>query len=338
MQRASRVNQARVHSGFHYPRSFATALRSRVLQARFAKDFEDAVVSDFAMLYAVAARRSKVTGSRFSRMFESIDAPFNRAPPTLAGLFDPALIEQAYVCHEVAFDWTVLRDRLGERLERAGVTVWAGVALEGLSFGEDAAVLSLSNGRTIGAETVFNVTYAGINAVANMASLRPVALKHELAEIALVRPPPELEGFGVTVMDGPFFSSMPYPSAGRYSLTHVRYTPHFSWVDQPGGSSAYATAAALPRESRWRHMVHDAARYMPCMSGARYDHSLFDVKTVLVRNEVDDGRPILLHRHADAPRLYSIMGAKMDNIYDLFEALPSLDPVWRDAHDGLLRL
>ena len=47
LERASRVNQARIHTGFHYPRSFTTAMRSRALQERFMRDFKHAVVSRF---------------------------------------------------------------------------------------------------------------------------------------------------------------------------------------------------------------------------------------------------------------------------------------------------
>ena len=56
LERASRVNQARIHTGFHYPRSFLTALRSMMLHRRFASDFPFAVVDDFQMLYAIARR------------------------------------------------------------------------------------------------------------------------------------------------------------------------------------------------------------------------------------------------------------------------------------------
>ena len=167
------------------------------------------------------------------------------------------------------------------------------------------------------------------------ADLAPLALKHELAEVALVEPPPELARLAVTVMDGPFFSSMPYPAEKLYSLAHVRYTPHFSWVDSSKDLSPYQINDRLPKVSRWRHMVQDAKRFLPCMQDVTYRHSLFDVKTVLVRNERDDGRPILLHRHSEGPRIYSVMGAKIDNIYDLFEALPQIDKLWRDAHAGL---
>lgn len=338
LQRASRVNQARVHTGFHYPRSMVTAMRSRLLKDRFVEDFPDAVVDDFQMLYALAARRSKVSPSRFEGMFKALDAPFAPAPRAMAALFDPDTIEAVYLCQEFAFDWSILRDGLHRRMLEAGVEIRTGVEVARVESREDLAVVAAASGEMFTADTVFNVTYAGLNALALTSGLAPLPLKHELAEVALVRPPAELEGLGVTVMDGPFFSTMPYPSEDLYSLTHVRYTPHFSWLDAADGRSPYSVADGLPQEPRARQMTADAARYLPCMDGAVHERSLFEVKTVLTRNERDDGRPILLHRHADAPRLVSILGAKVDNVFDLFDALPAMDGRWRDGRaEALLR-
>jgi glycine/D-amino acid oxidase-like deaminating enzyme len=336
LERASRVNQARVHTGFHYPRSFATALRSRILQERFVRDFGHAVVDDFDMLYAIAARRSKVSASRFEHTFASLDAPFSPAPPNMRALFNPELIEGVFRCREFAFDWTALRSGLLSRLDAYRLPVWTGQRATRIRSEPDRAVVELEGGREITADTVFNVTYANINHLLLSSGVTPMALKHELAEVALAAPPPEMKGAAVTVMDGPFFSTMPYPSEKLFSFTHVRYTPHYSWVDGNGDRSPYRVAEQLPRQTRWRHMVQDAQRYLPCAAQFEYQTSLFEVKTVMVKNERDDGRPILLRRHADAPRLVSVMGAKIDNIYDLFEALPQLDPRWRDARPDRL--
>ena len=46
-----------------------------------------------------------------------------------------------------------------------------------------------------------------------------LSMKHEMTEMALVTPPPALHGAAVTVMDGPFFSLMPYPSRGLFDST-----------------------------------------------------------------------------------------------------------------------
>ena len=45
------------------------------------------------------------------------------------------------------------------------------------------------------------------------------------------------------------------------------------------------------------------------------------MKTVLVRNEGDDGRPILFEVDVNEPRIVSMLGSKIDNIYDAFTAI-----------------
>ncbi|MFM5907981.1 MAG: FAD-dependent oxidoreductase [Novosphingobium sp.] len=336
LTRASRVNQARVHTGFHYPRSFVTALRSRQLSARFAADFGDAVVDDFRMLYAIARRRSKVSTGRFRSMFKDMGASFEPAGKADAALFDADLIEGVFNCTEFAFDWTVLQARLQARLRRAGVTVLHGETALKAVMEPGRARVECASGKSFAGRVLFNVTYAGLNRLPLASGFAPLPIKHELAEVALVRPPHALEGRGVTVMDGPFFSMMPYPAQGLYSFTHVRYTPHMSWRDAADAPSAYDVAASLPRVSRWRHMMMDARRYMPCADQIDYEESLFDVKTVLTHNERDDGRPILLHRHHAGPDFYSVMGGKIDNIYDLFDVLPGLNPAFAAADDRYL--
>lgn len=80
-------------------------------------------------------------------------------------------------------------------------------------------------------------------------------------------------------------------------------------------------------------MALDVRRYIPCFERLSYEKSLFEVKSVLLRNEVDDGRPILLRQHQDFPGLYTVMGAKIDNIYDLFSEIISLIPGLTEANE-----
>ncbi|MGH1438148.1 MAG: FAD-dependent oxidoreductase, partial [Lewinella sp.] len=53
MQKASVVNQARLHSGYHYPRSVATARMSDENKARFTRDHKDFILFDFDKYYAI---------------------------------------------------------------------------------------------------------------------------------------------------------------------------------------------------------------------------------------------------------------------------------------------
>jgi glycine/D-amino acid oxidase-like deaminating enzyme len=318
MSRATFVNQARVHAGYHYPRSFTTAYRSIFNAPRFRADFAPAVVANFTSLYALARRNSRVTPRQMERFCDEIGAPLERAPAELADLFDPVLVERVYLAAEQVFDAEALRRVMSERL--AGVTVRTGA--EVLKVTQDAGG-AVVRGRAAGqpfeiaADMVFNCTYSRLQHLAGDVGRE---LKHEIAEVALIEPPPALAGLGVTLMDGPFFSSLPFPARGLHSLTHVRYTPHAFWMED-GVTDPDAVLQAYARETRGDRMLRDGARYLPVLAQARPAGSLFEVKTVLAQNEGDDGRPILFTRHGPHGRIFSVLGGKIDNVYDVLERL-----------------
>lgn len=336
LTRASYRNQARVHGGYHYPRSFVTAYRSRVNEPRFRRDYGFAVVNDFAKLYAIASRSSRVTPNQFERFMSDIGAPFVRARAEHRALFDSRLVSAVYEVEECAFDGLRLRRHFVRALGEAGVEVRTGTIATVATADGDRVGVTLRDRdgeRRAEAALVVNCTYGRLNN--NTAAPGLTLLKHEVAEIALVEPPSQLARVGVTVMDGPFFSCMPFPAEGCHSLSHVRYTPHGHYVDDDGARDPVAELASVAPAPRAHYMIADAARYLPCLRQARHIRSLFEVKTVLVRNEIDDGRPILLRREARSPRLLSVLGSKIDNIYDAFEALDlvagDLDATVRDT-------
>lgn len=320
--RASSANQARVHTGFHYPRSLLTAYRSLVNFPRFVLDFRRAVVDDFTKLYAVARHGSKVNAHRFLGMFRQMGAPIERAGPTHRALFSPELIEEVFLVREVAFDASVLREILRDKLAEAGVETLLGTEIAGVRPCPDGGLLALSdNGRCWRAGMAFNCAYSRINLLLRDSGLPLLPLKHELTEMALVELPPEIANVAVTVMDGPFFSVMPYPSLGLHTLSHVRYTPHMSWTDAPDVPDGHALLRDAPPASNFPYMIRDAARYLPALREARHRDSIFEIKTVLTRNETDDGRPILFSQDHGLPGLHVVMGGKIDNIYDIIDCL-----------------
>jgi len=155
-----------------------------------------------------------------------------------------------------------------------------------------------------------------------------VPLKHELTELALVEPPSALSRAAVTVMCGPFFSMLPYPARRLHTLSHVRYTPHASWQDSVDGPyvDPDVRLAQHSRHSHFPHMVRDAARYVPAMRECRQVESLWEVKTVLPRSEVDDSRPILFSHNHGMPGFHCVIGSKMDNVYDMLQQSNDLQP------------
>ena len=309
LRRASFVNQARVHNGYHYPRAFATALKSRENFERFVSDYDYAVMHDLEKYYAIA-RGSRVSADQFETFCENIGAFCRPARREISQLFEAGTMERVFHVRELAFDARKLAAALQERMERNGVELRTSTEARVLSYDDKGVHLDVA-GRHERAAYVFNCTYAELEGAGVTIKTR---IKKELTEMALITPPPQVHGRGFTVMDGPFFSTMPFPTAGLHTLSHVRYTPHEASEDP-------SRATMRPIRSNSVAMMRDAARFMPCLEHAKVVQSIYEVKAVLLRNEDDDARPILVEPCDEGGRILSILGAKIDNVYELQQYL-----------------
>lgn len=314
MTRASFVNQARVHGGYHYPRALDTAYASRKYFERFLQDHSHAITWNTRSVYAIASG-SRVSPRQFERVCKEIGAPLEAPPRAVQREFDPTLIDAVYFAEEFAFDAAKIAQALAAQIERTRLETIYGASAKIVGHDGERVIVE-AGGERIAAKQVYNCTYSDLESLGVEVGS---GLRHELAEIALIRPPTGLENYSVTVMDGPFFSTLPFPSMNAFSLTHVRFTPVISW------KSGEARPENLPRGFRksisGQAMIADAARYLPCMTRARLLGSLFDVKTVMLRRESDDGRPILFEESPNAPGVISVLGSKVDNIYDVLDLI-----------------
>jgi hypothetical protein len=174
-------------------------------------------------------------------------------------LFEPRHVEEVFLVREWAFNAQQLKEVVAAKMNTAGVELHLRSSVTGLTPQPDGSVLAnVESGgdcRGVLAKTVFNCTYSGINRVLAGSNVPLIPLKHEWTEMALVEPPAVLRHVAVTVMCGPFFSFMPFPARQLHSLSHVRYTPHWSW-EEPG--SVGHPDARAPGRSRYLAMIMDA--------------------------------------------------------------------------------
>jgi glycine/D-amino acid oxidase-like deaminating enzyme len=328
MQRASYANQARIHQGYHYPRSLTTALRSRLSFARFVEEYPDCIDDSFLKYYAVPRNFSKVTAGQFRTFCQRIGAPIRPAPRSVSAMFERSMIEEVFAVEEFAFNAVALKDRMWRRLREHRVEVRLNAGAQRVA--QDAqgrlrlTVTDQQSEHEIVAQELFNCTYSQLNEMLANSGLPLIPLKHELAEMALVVVPEVLQTVGVTLMCGPFFSCMPFPPRGLHTLSHVRYTPHCSWQDTEGDYvPPHDRFRAAAKVSQCGSMLRDAARYLPVLKECLQVDSLWEVKTVLPASERDDSRPILWKRHHGLRNLHCILGGKIDNVYDVLdEVLP----------------
>jgi glycine/D-amino acid oxidase-like deaminating enzyme len=331
MQRASYTNQARVHNGYHYPRSVLTALRSRVSFPRFVDEFETCIDNDFDKYYMISNQLGKVTPNQFEKFCDRIGASHEPAPSKIQRLIKPNMIDAIFKVKEFAFNSVLLKQAMLERIQNCGVDILFNHEVEIIKKNDIGASLELSirSGSekfSLISKQVFNCTYSLLNSVLAESKIELIPLRHEMTEMCIVDVPDELKKVGITVMCGPFFSMMPFPSKQAHSFSHVRYTPHYEWDDNQHSSYINADKNFIEhnRHSAFKKMKLDAQRYIPILADVKYKESLWEVKTILPSSDTNDSRPILFKANYGLSGLHCVMGGKIDNVYDVIQTINDL--------------
>lgn len=326
ISRASELNQARVHNGYHYPRNIQTGSRSRLNSRKFINAFAGAIYSDFQSVYAIANRMSLVSGSQFKKFCDSIGAPYKPATQSIKKLFVDSMVDEVLLVDETTFNFELMRKQIWCSLRENDIDVWLNsevISIEPQTSKLITKVRLDLDDTLVESRYVFNCAYSGLNKI-NGPPSAATAIKHEIVEMCVVKPVGLLADLGITIMDGPFFSLIPYPAKGAHTLSHVRYTPHFEFNDNKD-LDPYSIITQCNLNSNYKKMLGDACRFLPSIVESVYLESLYEVKTVLLCNEINDGRPILFEKSESFRGLYFILGGKIDNIYDIFEKLEMED-------------
>ena len=106
--KASVVNQARLHSGYHYPRSVATAAMSDEHKARFTEEHKDFVHFQFEKYYAIDRFGSFTDAAQFERFCQYLNIRCEQI--TRHPLFNFDRMEALYRTEEYTFDPILIRE------------------------------------------------------------------------------------------------------------------------------------------------------------------------------------------------------------------------------------
>ncbi len=332
--RASWINQARVHYGYHYPRSYSTALKSIHYFNRFIEEFEYAILKDFQKIYATSKYFSWTNAKQFQSFCKKAEIPCEPVDSEL--FFKPHLCDGAFSTQEYTFDANRIAEELMCQLKtfsRCEIKFDTRTSELSECIKNKTFKLTTNQG-SFETRGLINATYASVNQILTLLGQELIEMKYELCEVALCRVSPKLQNIGLTVMDGAFFSLMPFGKSGFHSLTAVEYTPHAtSYEALPTFSCQSPQVECSPTSlnnchfcpnrpgSAFKEMSTLARKYLQEDIEIFYDHSLFSMKAILKSSEVNDARPTLIKKHTESPDLISIFSGKINTIYDLDEVL-----------------
>ena len=333
-QRATYINQARVHQGYHYPRSYSTAIKSAHYFERFCRDYGFCLRTDFEQVYATSREFSWTDAAEFERFCAA--AHIRCEEVSVSKYFNPGLCDGAFLTNEYTYDAHILLEYLMKRIAAyPNVEIRYAAKPEKIEQKAAAWAVTLPDGTVAEAPFVLNATYAGVNDVHAMLGFEPFKIKYELCEMILCTVNDNLKNLGITVMDGPFFSIMPFGCTGLHSISAVTFTPHQTSYDSvatfpcqacsggrctPGSLYNCNECPAKP-DSAWPYMSRLARKYLREEYGFAYHSSLFSMKPILKASEVDDSRPTVVRRYSSAPTFVSVLSGKINTVYDLDEVL-----------------
>ena len=333
--RATYINQARVHQGYHYPRSISTAMKSAGYFERFNRDFAFCVNKEFDQIYATSSEYSWSNGKQFKDFCKASNIPCEELHP--GNYFKNGMCDGVFRTREYTYDAMILKDYYLEELAKFpnSVRIKYGVDITEIKKDTDIYIINAADGTSYGSGFVLNATYAGTNQILAMAGFEKFGIKYELCEIILCNVNDRLKDIGFTVMDGPFFSIMPFGKTGYHSLTSVTFTPHTTSYDEvpvfdcqkkSGGHCStfrLGNCNDCPAKpvTAFPYMAHLARKYMLDDYGFEYEKSLFSMKPVLMSSEIDDSRPTVIRKYSERPTFVSVLSGKINTVYDLDEVL-----------------
>ncbi len=347
-QRATYINQARVHQGYHYPRSLSTAGKSAGYFEKFNRDYSFCINREFEQIYAISELFSWTDGEQFKSFCKAAGIPCEELKAER--FFKPGMCDGAFLTREYTYDAALLGKYFLEQLaDYPDVRILYGQRITDICRDGDRYVVRCADTEDAGSPGVgedhgqrefstgylLNASYASTNQITDMLGYEKFNIKYELCEIILCEANDRLKNYGFTVMDGPFFSIMPFGMTGLHSLTAVTFTPHdtsyeelprFVCQDRSGG---YCTPSMLGNcnlcparpESAYPYMSTLARKYMREEFDFTYRSSLYSMKPILKDSEIDDSRPTVVRVFSEKPYYVSVLSGKINTVYDLDEVL-----------------
>lgn len=328
-KRATFINQARVHMGYHYPRSLSTAIKSAGYFKRFNEDYGFSILSKFNQIYATSTEFSWSDAEQFKKFCKAANVRCDEVAPNR--YFKEGYCDGAFLTEEYTYDAQLLKQYFLEQLKGFRVEIRYSSRIKNICSNGKEYEIILADGFEIRAGFILNSTYACVNQIQHLLGLEMFKIKYELCEIILCNVNEKLRNTGLTVMDGPFFSIMPFGKTGYHSLTSVTFTPHVSCKDLlpkfncQMKSNGFCTMEQLGNcndcpaqpDSAWPYMSNLAKKYMRDDLKFEFDHTLFSMKPILLASEIDDSRPTVIKIFSESPTFISVLSGKINTVYDL---------------------
>lgn len=283
MHEATSINQNRFHLGYHYPRSIATAKQCLQGIDSFKDYFGSALINTRQNFYAIGKDGSRVTFDEYINFCKKLDLPYQEKYPRRE-ILDPSEISGCIAVNEQLINLDKFRDKAETLLQKSGTKIYLN-----RKFNE-------SDHK--GFQIIVNATYSNLNSVNKILKLPRRKFRYDVCNVPVLELPKQVAGIGVTIMDGEFYSIIPYGD-----------TPyHLFWSVK--GSAIRSVSTYSPNSSSKKIAVYNDGRYIPLLEKAKLIKVLRVTKILRPDVELSDERVTDLIDYGNGK--FAILSAKLN--------------------------
>jgi hypothetical protein len=268
------INQFRIHSGYHYPRSPETIAETLDARAEFTEAFAPAIVRNSRHYYAIPKEGSQTPPDLFEKVMAQYNLVCKSCRPEW---MDFGFIDKCYEVDEHIYDPDVLRDAVTSRIEALKIP------FEQRAFAPETRP---------DYDFVIWATY-GLGPSLGLFK----NAKYQVAEKILIELPPSLRHLSLVVVDGPFTAFDPYGSSEKSLFGSAKNTNHWTANDpnepipEPYAHMLNGPGFEPIDFSRFEAMRRDSALAVPESKNALYLGSRFTIR-VVENNPISDRRTL----------------------------------------------
>jgi hypothetical protein len=282
MQGATADTYARLHRGYHYPRSPETGRESRDAEASFRAEYGTSVIDGGRQFYVVPDEGSRVSADEFQEFLTNEGLRFCR-DRNLFRVVEPRL-------------------DLGH-LQR---TVRVKVGLSNVRVHTDSMPDNSLRDRF---DQIIIATYAGLNQTLAEFGLPAQRYRYQVVERPIAFLSPNFEQTSMVIIDGPDFGCIdPLDNSSMHVLGHVTETIHaentgagplvpYEMIHLVG--RGLLPVIEIADVTRFETVRDSLAKHLHSLASAEHLGSSFCIRAVLADQEATDARPTRVDRLDD---------------------------------------
>ena len=312
LQGASLNNQNRLHLGFHYPRDDETASQCIKGFDEFRSEFSDCILDNFDNAYFIAAEGSLTSPDEYLKFCRKHQLDFKQIDPNL---FNPIVknVDLGITTKEVVYDSVILEELITKKFKFLKILPRFNSEVTSISKKGDVFSLEINKSNQDNYDAVVNCTYANLNQLKFQIGQETKNFQYEYTIVPIVdwfRPP-----VGITIMDGPFMTVLPFGKSKNFLLYHVDHTVierkiatqmPLKWRTKETSPSIYTDKKRV-----FKDIIESFCEFVPAVKESKLRGFLETTRVVQPFKEETDARPSIIEKIDDG--FLSVFTAKIDH-------------------------